>query len=375
MKIFYITNIKLPTEKAHGYQIAKMCEEFGKRAETELVITARESHIKEDIFEYYGLERTFKINKVGGFDFLKWERFLGKAAWQIQKILFGWQVKKIKIGKEDIVYTREAEIAFIMAKKGNKVFYEGHNWPKKGKIHLEMLKKTRGIVCITKSLAEKYIENGEKEEKILVAPDGVDLDKFLAVNHLSKEKTREELGLSGSGKVAVYAGSFYKWKGVDVLLKAAEKMKEINFVIVGDGKIERELPENVKMVGQRPKKEIPKWLLAADVLILPNSGKEDISKLYTSPLKMFEYMASGAPIVASDLPSIREVLNENNAILVEPDKEESLISGIKKILENEEMALSIAKRALDDVKKYDWKKRAENILEFIRESSDSNRNS
>ncbi|MDD4761547.1 MAG: glycosyltransferase family 4 protein [Candidatus Pacebacteria bacterium] len=355
----------MPTEKAHGYQIAKMCEEFGKKIETELIITARKSHIKENIFEYYGLEKTFKIKKVGSFDSFKWERFLGRIAWQIQKVLFGWQIKKIKIGKEDIVYTREAEIASIMIKKGNKVFYEGHNWPKKDKIHLEMLKKTKGIICITKGLAERYIEKGIKKEKILVAPDGVDLEKFLAVNHLSKEKARKELKLPENRKIAVYVGSFYKWKGIDVLLKAAEKMREVIFVVAGSGKIEKELPENVKMVGKKLKTEVPKWLLAADVLILPNSGKEDISRLYTSPLKMFEYMASGRPIVASDLPSIREVLNENNAVLVEPDKEESLILGIKKVLENEEMVLNIARRALDDVKKYDWKRRAENILEFI----------
>lgn len=120
------------------------------------------------------------------------------------------------------------------------------------------------------------------------------------------------------------------------------------------------------MVGHRPHQEIPYWLKAADVLVLPNSAKEKISRFYTSPLKLFEYMASGTPIVASDLPSIREVLNEKNAVLVKPDSPEFLTAGIMKVLENPYLSDKISKQAFQDVQNYTWEKRAEKILRFIK---------
>ena len=119
------------------------------------------------------------------------------------------------------------------------------------------------------------------------------------------------------------------------------------------------------MVGHRPHGEIPYWLKAADVLVLPNSGKEDISKYWTSPLKMFEYMASGRPIVASDLPSIREVLNGENAILVEPDNPEKLAGGIKAILQNNQLSDRISIKAVLDVQEYSWTKRVQKIWQRL----------
>ena len=124
--------------------------------------------------------------------------------------------------------------------------------------------------------------------------------------------------------------------------------------------------DNVLIAGYRPYAEIPYWLKAADILVLPNSAREKISQFYTSPLKLFEYMASGRPIVASDLPSIREVLSENNAILVKSDDPTILSGGITSVLQNSDFSAKIAKQALQDVEAYSWKKRAKNILSFIK---------
>ena len=120
------------------------------------------------------------------------------------------------------------------------------------------------------------------------------------------------------------------------------------------------------MAGYRPPSEIPLWLKAADVLVLPNSAKKDISKFYTSPMKLFEYMASKRPIVASNLPSLREILNKENAILlVEPDNPEALAQGIKQAMEDRNLVQTITQNAYDDVQNYTWEKRAEKILKFI----------
>jgi len=106
-------------------------------------------------------------------------------------------------------------------------------------------------------------------------------------------------------------------------------------------------------------------LFAADALVLPNSAKAKISSHYTSPLKLFEYMASRRPIVASDLPSLREVLRDGeNAVLVKPDNPRALAEGIERALSDAELAARIGRQAREDVEQYTWEKRAVNITTF-----------
>ncbi|MCG2808867.1 MAG: glycosyltransferase, partial [Candidatus Portnoybacteria bacterium] len=123
---------------------------------------------------------------------------------------------------------------------------------------------------------------------------------------------------------------------------------------------------NILILGHRPYSEIPYYLKAADVLVLPNSGKEEISKSWTSPMKMFEYMASQRPIVASDLISLREILNENNAVLVEPDNSRALAEGIMSALKKDDFSAKILIEAWQNVQKYTWTERVKNILLFIK---------
>ena len=122
-------------------------------------------------------------------------------------------------------------------------------------------------------------------------------------------------------------------------------------------------------MGYKPHAEIPYWLKAADILVLPNTEKDHFSEYYTSPLKMFEYMASKRPIAASDLPSIRDILNEENAIFFEPDNAESLASAINQLLEDEVFAKKITHQAHQDVQKYTWDNRAKEILDLIASNS------
>jgi len=115
-------------------------------------------------------------------------------------------------------------------------------------------------------------------------------------------------------------------------------------------------------VGWVNNRVIPKYLKSADVLVLPNSAKSTISLLYTSPMKLFEYMASCRPIIASDLPALREILNSKNSFLVAPDNARSLADGIRKILGDNDLAETISDQAAHDVLQYTWQKRASFIL-------------
>lgn len=371
MKIIYIANARIPTEKAHGYQICKMCEEFAKLGQiVELVIPERINQIEDDIFSFYGLEKCFKIKKIKIYDFLKLKNS-GKIWFYFESLYFVFKLLRFDIDIEDIIYTRNPEIAYVFKFKGNKVVYEAHNWPNsKQWLHARFVKKVDKIIVITDALKEIYKRNSISCQKILVSPDGVDFAKFNIV--LSKEDARNKLNLPLDKKIILYTGNLYKWKGVDALIGAGKLLEENCLIYIVGGsepcfkayttKIEKH--NDIKLVKTRPHKEIPVWLKAADVLVLPNSAKEKISKYYTSPLKMFEYMASKRPIAASNLPSICEILNVKNSVLVKPDSVENLADAIQKLLNNEALGNRISEQAFLDVQTYTWEKRAEAILSF-----------
>jgi glycosyltransferase involved in cell wall biosynthesis len=122
---------------------------------------------------------------------------------------------------------------------------------------------------------------------------------------------------------------------------------------------------NLILIDRQPHTKIPYYLKAADVLVLPNKKGDAMSEKYTSPLKLFEYMAAGRPIVASDLSSIREILNDKNAVLVVPNNPHMLAGGIRKILEDQEFAGQLVSQGFSDVHNYSWEKRTDKILNFI----------
>jgi glycosyltransferase involved in cell wall biosynthesis len=127
----------------------------------------------------------------------------------------------------------------------------------------------------------------------------------------------------------------------------------------------REGLERVRLAGYVPPGAVPLWLAAADALALPNSGAETISARYTSPLKLFEYMAAGRPVVASDLPSLREVLADGvNARLVPPDSPAGLARGLLEVLDDPDLGARLASRARADVAGRTWDARARAVRDF-----------
>ena len=123
---------------------------------------------------------------------------------------------------------------------------------------------------------------------------------------------------------------------------------------------------NVHIQGYVPYYKVSTYMSAADVLVVPNSGRYDISKYYTSPIKLFEYMASKRPIVAANLPSLREVVvDQETALLFNPDDPNSLAKAIRLLQVDSELSKELVANAVLVSRKYTWNNRANNILEFV----------
>lgn len=372
MKIIYIANIRIPTEKAHGVQIMSMCEAFANAGnDVTLVVPRRLNNIKSNPFEYYGVKENFKIKKLPTLDFI----FLGKFGFWAQSFSFGVFSTFYSIFKKvDIIYSRDLISLYILSFFGvkKKLVFELHE-NRENFVIKRVLKMVTKIIVITQGLKDYCIfEYGVERDKILVAHDGVDLDKIR--RDIDKSDSRSKIGIPQNKKIVLYVGSFfaYNWKGVDVVLEAAKNFKEdVIFLLVGGSREEIDnlkslgVSDNVVLVEHQTHKNIQYYMSAADVLLLPNKKGDEVSEKYTSPMKMFEYMASGRAIVASDLPSIREVLNEENSILVSPNDKDRLSDGIKNVLNNNELADRISKKSFVDVQGYSWRNRVKNILSFI----------
>lgn len=385
MKLIYIVNVRMPSERAYGVQIMKMCEAFARRGADVVLIFPRRFNLicgGKDPFLYYDVKRAFKMIELPSLDLIQFN--LGKFGFWVSAFAFyfnGFFYLLFKYRDFKYIYTRDFYGAFFLKPLGKKIILETHFLPQKQNFFFKfLLKRNHKIVAITKYMENKFLEYGLRKGRIVVSPDGVDLEKFDI--EISKMQAREKLNLPLNKKLVVYIGHLYKWKGIYTLADASRFLERESEVLVVGGTTTEDLPlfkkyiqennlEKVKPLGPKEYFLIPYYLKASDVLVLPNSAKEALSRFYTSPLKMFEYMASKRPIVASDLPSIREILNpltgsgQANAVLVKPDNPETLAQGIKKILSNPDLAQKISEQAFLDVQKYTWQNRAQKILDFL----------
>lgn len=370
MKIVYIANIRFPTEKAHGIQIMNTCTALTSLDhDVELIVPYRKNPIREDASSFYGISTVFFIRRLFCPDLL----FLGNIGYLIHSIFFLLRVLFLYAWRKDIVfYSRDAFILLPLSFFQKNIFLESHEG-KNNLITRSLLKRIAGMICITHALKDFYKEQGLAQEKICVAPDAVDLRRFSRIE--DKEVTRRLLGLPNDKPIVTYVGSLtlYKWKGADVLLEAARILRDQCYVLIVGGRLNEIKSfahlsvDNVLFVGQQPHDKIPLYLRASDVLVLPNKAGDEVSERFTSPMKLFEYMASGVPIIASDLPSIREILNEQSAVLISPNDHRILAQQVIRLLENPSIGVSLAQQARQDVQVYTWDMRAKEIANFIKD--------
>ncbi len=323
MRIFYIANVRFPTERAHGIQIANTCSALADTgAEVTLVVPARPGQVDIDPFEFYGLPKNFSVTYLscGGSVFTG----KGNLSFAIRSFLFVPSVffKYFRrFHSEDIFYGREEVLCGCVSLVSKKVFWETHMGSDNFFSKL-LMKRAAGIIGITRGLTDFYASKNVPKEKLLVAADAVDVKKFSDITD-TKSVLRKKLNLPDKAFIVTYSGSLglYSWKGWDVFLQALEHVRAQNvcFLVVGGAQAEI---ENIKknytdsrfvFAGRVEPEDVRKYLKASDALVIPNKSGDPISEKYTSPMKLFEYMAAEKPIIASDLPSIREVLTDKEA--------------------------------------------------------------
>lgn len=370
MKLIYIANLRIPTKRAHGIQVMKMAEAFAKQgAAVELLVPRRLFEVGDDSFQYHQVQKIFQIKKFFNLDTLQLP--LGRIGFWITTLSFLLPVKFYLLFKKyDLIYTREPLGGVLFSN----FILEIHHLPERiGFFYGFLLKRARSIVVITNSLKKELTGFGVPENKILVFPDSVDFSEFN--KDISKEEARRKLELPLDKKIVVYTGSFsiYNWKGLDTLLESAKQLSnDYLLVCVGAhneaemGQLKRQYPfANILLKYFVPHQSVVWYLKAADVLALPNKAGNTISEFHTSPLKLFEYMASNRPVISSNLPSLREILTDDDAIFFKPGDVQDLAKAISRLASDEKLQKQLSQNAYFKVNQYTWEKRADKIIKWI----------
>ena len=233
------------------------------------------------------------------------------------------------------------------------------------------------IVVVSESLKKGLVESGIPAGRILVNPNATNPDKFKDAPPDVRHALKRRLGIPEDRTVIGFSGTFGQWHGIPELAEAIEKLNEdpvrrgrLFFVLYGDGELRQDFErrvahyDNVLLAGTIDYERIQDYLSLCDMFVSPHGKTPDGREFFGSPTKIFEYMAMGKGIVASNLGQIGDVLEDGRtAILVEPGDVEELVRGITHLADNPDEAARLGKNACDVVmEKHTWKKHAGRIV-------------
>jgi glycosyltransferase involved in cell wall biosynthesis/SAM-dependent methyltransferase len=233
------------------------------------------------------------------------------------------------------------------------------------------------VVAVSKVLREELLSKGVEPHRILVCPNGVDLRSFHPER--SGDAVRRRLGLEGRTVIG-FVGTFGPWHGAEVLAQAWGRVARLHpraaLLFVGDGpgmprvrEIIRQsgAEEHCRFAGLVPQREAPDYLAACDLFASPHLPNRDGSRFFGSPTKLFEYMAMGRGIVASDLEQIGEVLvPERTALLVPPGDPEALAEALGRLAGDEPLRRRLGAAAREAAAAHTWDRNAARVLEAVR---------
>lgn len=383
MKIVYLCSARLPSERAHGLQIVRMCDALAGLGHEVVLLHPAKRQVNDSfdsipVQQYYDCKNEFTVESISIFQ-------LPDVLWRLPSVIHRPLMNSMNLMFEkrlanralsmnaDLYFSRDMtpHAARKINESGERCVLEFHQTAS-GSLATRALRVFASkfgdsdaySFAVTGLLAQDIEQEFQLPSGVVgVHHDGVDLELF----------TNPVPQRSESKPVVTYAGSLQPNRGVDVLIEAASLCDEVTFEIVGGTPSEvDELRsfsadrgvKNVSFIGQVPPKEVPAYLQRSNLLVVPMRGNELHTTRHASPLKLFEYMASGTPIVATDMDSVREVVrHRENAYLVASDDATSLAEGIKAVLADPELAVQMSANALREVEQYSWSRRAQQIIE------------
>lgn len=386
--------MRLPTEKAHGLQIMQNCEAFADAGCNVTLWVARRWNSREmraiaDPFAYYGVGANFTIRRIPCLDFFPLfpaDSAGARLAFYILQLSYALvSVFLLLVTRADIYYSRDAIMLALLSRLRVKssLAYEAHQFPASGRgaaLQRQVVTKVGSVIAVTPRLREDLIRmRGADPARTIVAHDGIRRARFDQMR--DQAAARRQIGWSPDAFIVGYVGRLHTLgmdKGVGMLVDALAGLDQACLALVGgpddmaDSLRRRWLdlgmpPERFLYAGHVPPDEAPLYLSAFDVCALPLPAETHFAQ-YASPMKLFEYMAAGRAIVASDLPSWSDVVTDREtALLLPPDDVAAWSEAIDSLRHDGDLRMRLGKCARERaLEHYSWDVRAERILAHIR---------
>jgi glycosyltransferase involved in cell wall biosynthesis len=309
-----------------------------------------------------------------------------------------------------ITLSRELRVPLILEYNGSEAWVS-RNWGTPLRHHdvavaaeEACLRHAHLIVTVSDALREELISRGIEADRIVTYPNCIDPNVFnperFAPSHLSA--LREKLDLSPDDLVVSFIGTFGQWHGVDVFARTIRTLvdtasdwltqRRVRFLLIGDGMRMGQVRKILEgaacepfyaLTGLVPQREAPTYLAASDILVSPHTSNEDGSRFFGSPTKLFEYMAMGKGIVASDLDQIGAVLargirvdqlpaqtpsadEDRIAVLTAPGDVSALEKGIRFLVENPAWRNTLGRNARREaLNNYTWDRHVDAIVSAL----------
>jgi len=371
MRIAAITNSRLPSTTANSIQAVKVCDALVQIGhEVRLMAPAEAPAMGWDrLSGHYGVGHPFEILWLPSRRALKRFDFVWYA------------LSSARAFKPDLIYTWLPQSAAAGGWQGFPVVLEMHA-DVAGRLGAWWLRqfwragRRQRLLVTTQALRralERSTGTGFPDAAVQIAPNGVDLDRYSSLP--KPEEARAQLHLR-AGLTAGFTGHFYAGRGIDLLFELARNMPSMNFVWVGGtsdaveewrSKLNSVRCNNVTLTGFVDQTNVPLYQAAADILLMPYSRSvaassgQDIGEVI-NPMKMFEYMAAERAIVTSDLPVIREVLDESRAVFCPTDDVSAWKRTLEALAGDAPRREMLARRSRQEVQKYTWLAREERAV-------------
>lgn len=285
------------------------------------------------------------------------------------------------------VVARTAGVPLVLEYNGSEVWV-ARNWGRPLR-HEQLaiqaedasLRHAHVVATVSKVLADELVARGVEPERVVWHANGVDAERFDPARFDRSDllALRKRHGIAGAATVVTFVGTFGSWHGVDVLAQTirdnAQWAREqgVRFLVVGDGLKMPEvrqaldgLDDIAALTGLVPQDDTPLFLAASDILVSPHVANADGSPFFGSPTKLFEYMAAGKAIVASDLDQIGDVLRDDLAVLVRPGDAADLARGLRQAVDDPALRTRLGDRARARVlERYTWKHHVDAVLDAL----------